>query len=436
MFKKRMLVFVLFSLSFIFICMSFASANNITDDNSYNHDNNDSNVVVSPTKSFTDLNNQINDLNKSEIILENDYVNQKEDTSDYVYGVTEELHINRSVCIDGQGHTIDGNNIREIFSIWVSNVTLKNIIFKNANGVNSAISCFAPDITFINCTFINNHAGFCSGAIWGGASNIDIINSTFINNSCGNLDYGSAISFKNCGRIINSTFTDNYIYTNDEEKYAGIYYSDITFNVVNVSISYVVNDKKISSVVSFSEKYNIIIINSTFTNTPAHEIHYNKYLFYILGNDTENNATNNNSTMEPNNNTDTENMTTIIENNTASDIGTNNSNNITKSTKSAQQSLPLNSKVISLVLKSVKVKKSAKKLVLQVVLKQESKVLNDKKITFIFNGKKYVAKTNIKGIAKITIKKNILKKLKVGKKVKYQVSYGKNVSKKTLIVNK
>ena len=41
-----------------------------------------------------------------------------------------------------------------------------------------------------------------------------------------------------------------------------------------------------------------------------------------------------------------------------------------------------------------------------------------------------------KGVAKVTIKKKVLKKLKVGKKVKYQASYGKIVAKKTVKVKK
>jgi hypothetical protein len=93
-------------------------------------------------------------------------------------------------------------------------------------------------------------------------------------------------------------------------------------------------------------------------------------------------------------------------------------------------------KNIELTLKTVKVKKSAKKLVLQATLKQKNKALSGKKITFKFNGKKYIAKTNKKGIAKVTIKKKVLKKLEVGKKVKYQASYGKVTVKKTVKVKK
>lgn len=91
---------------------------------------------------------------------------------------------------------------------------------------------------------------------------------------------------------------------------------------------------------------------------------------------------------------------------------------------------------ITLTLKTVKVKKSAKKLVLKATLKKGKALLKNKKIVFKFNGKQYTAKTNKKGVAKITIKKSVLKKLKVGKKVKYQVSYGKKTVKKTVKVKK
>ena len=90
----------------------------------------------------------------------------------------------------------------------------------------------------------------------------------------------------------------------------------------------------------------------------------------------------------------------------------------------------------TLTLKTVKVKKTAKKLVLQATLKQGKTLLKNKKIKFKFNGKTYNAKTNKKGVAQITIKKSVLKKLKVGKKVKYQASIGKITVKKTVKVKK
>ena len=88
-------------------------------------------------------------------------------------------------------------------------------------------------------------------------------------------------------------------------------------------------------------------------------------------------------------------------------------------------------------LKTATVKKSAKKLILQATLaKVNKKYLKKKTVTFKFNGKKYKAKTNAKGVAKVTIKSNVLKKLKVGKKITYQATYLKDTIKKTVKVQK
>ena len=91
---------------------------------------------------------------------------------------------------------------------------------------------------------------------------------------------------------------------------------------------------------------------------------------------------------------------------------------------------------ITLTLKKVTVKRSAKKLVIKATLKINGKVVKGKKVTFKFKGKKYTAKTNAKGVAKITVKKSVLKKLKKGKKVTYTATYGKTTAKKTVKVKK
>ena len=121
MLKKKKFIFALFLFTCLFLSMSFASANNITDIDDSN--NNETIVENHPTKSFTDLNKKINDLNQTEIILEDDYINQEthgDYKGYYLHGdllevITTGIFINRSVCIDGQGHVIDANNLSEIF---------------------------------------------------------------------------------------------------------------------------------------------------------------------------------------------------------------------------------------------------------------------------------------------------------------------------------
>ncbi len=92
--------------------------------------------------------------------------------------------------------------------------------------------------------------------------------------------------------------------------------------------------------------------------------------------------------------------------------------------------------VVKLTLKKVKVKKSAKKLAITATLKINGKAKKGLKVTFKFNKKTYTAKTNAKGVAKITVKKSVLKKLKKGKKVTYTAKYGKTTVKKTVKVKK
>ena len=87
--------------------------------------------------------------------------------------------------------------------------------------------------------------------------------------------------------------------------------------------------------------------------------------------------------------------------------------------------------------KNVKVKKSKKVNKIKVTLKKvNGKYLKSKKLTLKINGKKVTAKTNKKGVATFKVKKNVLKKLKAGKKYKYTVTYLKETVTKKITVKK
>ena len=79
--------------------------------------------------------------------------------------------------------------------------------------------------------------------------------------------------------------------------------------------------------------------------------------------------------------------------------------------------------------KKYTVKKSAKKLVIKATLKNGKKAVKSKKITLKIKGKTLKAKTSKKGIAKFTIKKNVIKKLKKGKTYTVKITYLKNTIK-------
>ena len=210
--------------------MSLVSANNITDVGS---DNIGQNAHNSSAKSFIDLDKKINgDLNKSEILLDDDYVNPyvELNTGNNKGLVDHVIFINRTLSIDGQGHEIDASKQSRIFHINADNVVLKNIVFKNSS-VRGAV--------------------FCNG------TNITIINSTFI----GNLgeSYAAAINFKYDGMVINSTFIDNAKYVFDGFVYRPVYCNESIYD-------YEINCEDVYSIVSFEKNYNVTIINSTFND--------------------------------------------------------------------------------------------------------------------------------------------------------------------------
>ncbi len=86
--------------------------------------------------------------------------------------------------------------------------------------------------------------------------------------------------------------------------------------------------------------------------------------------------------------------------------------------------------------KTVTVKKTAKKLVLTAKLAKGKTPLKAKTITFKFYGKTYKVKTNSKGIAKVTVSKYVIKKLRAGKTYTAIITYEKDTIKKAVKVRR
>ena len=172
---------------------------------------------------FNDLNNLIK--TNDEIELDRDYFYNISVDSSFKRGID----INKTLTIDGHGHTIDANNNARIFNVNHNNVVLKNIKFMNGNndigGGAIYFSSYCSYCSIVNSTFTNNIASeSCGGAIYYHyCYDCSIINSTFLNNKATKYHSGGAIYYAtvyNCF-IANSTFTNNIANSG-----GAIYYSD------------------------------------------------------------------------------------------------------------------------------------------------------------------------------------------------------------------
>ncbi|WP_298520798.1 right-handed parallel beta-helix repeat-containing protein [uncultured Methanobrevibacter sp.] len=150
----------------------------LNDNNQAIGQSNDKEIISQAnTGTFTDLQNNIAATSpNSTLELDRNYeYNDDFDTK----GIT----IDRTITIDGKGHTIDAKGQARVFNIRTSDVTIKNLTIKNANynGDGGAVY-FAQSGRVINCNFTNNTAS----------------------------NYGGAINFEGSGTVKNCNFTDNH----------------------------------------------------------------------------------------------------------------------------------------------------------------------------------------------------------------------------------
>ena len=138
---------------------------------------------------FTQLTNDINNGGSS-IKLTRDYIMRD--------GETHVEITKNNIEIDGQGHTLDANYGGNIFGVTGTDIVFKNITFIHGMSVNGgAIGDFygsTKSYTVIGCTFINNTASNCGGALYSQNNPIYVYNSTFINNR-NNGNYGGGAIF-------------------------------------------------------------------------------------------------------------------------------------------------------------------------------------------------------------------------------------------------
>ncbi len=167
------------------------------------------NIQVNTVKNFDDLKSDINALSDGDSLNLNCSYNYTGSGDFSGINITQ-----NNIVIDGRGNTIDANandkNVR-IFDISGNNVTLKNLVFANANvdTLGGAIRNVGFNFTIVNSTFINNCA-YSGAAISNTGSGLTVMDSTFKSNVASY--FGGAI--QNVGdtsdfQVLNSTFINN-----------------------------------------------------------------------------------------------------------------------------------------------------------------------------------------------------------------------------------
>ena len=124
--------------------------------------------------------------------------------------------IQNSITVNGNNHILDGEQKGRIFVVNSAQVTLKNIIFKNAkiSDGGAAILSKVGGLTIINCTFIDNQAEY-GAALYASSGGNTIINCTFDSNVATKSGGAVNIDGTNGNTIINNTFRNNKANTNN-----------------------------------------------------------------------------------------------------------------------------------------------------------------------------------------------------------------------------
>ena len=429
---------------------------------------------------FSALQKKINDAEEGTVItLDKDYT--------YDEGFSKRgIRINKNLTINGNGHTLDGLSQSRIFLVRYglidnNHVVLNNIKFTNGNTdlYGGAIFNYG-NLTVNNCVFTNNYAKYCGGAI-NSVGHLNLKNSNFTKNTAGG-DGGAVLTFSidkaveffkkiyvdrtpegemefvfNATLTIDLSYGTNYvsncIFTNNIAKGRGggaIY----GFTHLNInSCTFKSNQANEHGGAVFANK-NLVLKNSKFTNN---KVSKNGGAVYFRCHEQSGSYVN--KTWVPKMKYYSANITNCaFSKNTAKkggaiygflDVASDkkrmkvNKCNFTANKASSSGRDVLGGtcsnciyNYIKLTSKNRTVKKSAKKLTLTVKLTKGKALLKNKKIKFRFRGKNYYAKTNSKGIAKVIIKKSVLKKLKAGKKYALKISYLKYSIKRTVKVKK
>ena len=203
---------------------------------------------------FSDLNESISQAS-NQLDLSSDYIFVQTDDGEFKNGI---IINGKNLTINGNGHCIDANTLAGIFNITDSNVTIINLIIKNA--AKTAVIAVNSTFKTNNVTFIANVAEKDGGAVYISNANYTSAGDRFIDNYAPR--FGSAISVKDNSAltVINSTFKGSDMY------WGLIGVEKSQFNIINATFA---NSTSRYSTAMYSEGGKGKITNSKFINLTA-----------------------------------------------------------------------------------------------------------------------------------------------------------------------
>ena len=146
--------------------------------------------------------------------------------------INKTFEIKKTLTIEGNNHSIDANHTTRIFKNS-GNLTIKNLILKNANAEYGSAIYNTGNLIVINCQFINNVANSKAGpAIYSSNGYLTVKDSRFI----GNIAYstnGGAVTIKNPATITNCLFEKNQVLAGGTGARGGAIYATQDTKITN-----------------------------------------------------------------------------------------------------------------------------------------------------------------------------------------------------------
>ena len=241
------------------------------------------------SKSFTQLKEEI-ELASDTLTLDSNYKMTANEENSFKNGIS----IFKNINIDGNGFTIDANNLKMIFKIGNRFSVSLSITISNCNLVNCAFYNYGSDssLTVNNCNFINsldyaiynagsdsslsisncnlvnskisnsdssltvNNCNFINGSIESSDSSLIVRNCNFVNSRIYNGGYDSSLIVRNCSFINNTAYNGG----------CAIYNSGSGLTVNNCSF---INNTANNGGAIHSSCSNSTIVNCNFINNIA-----------------------------------------------------------------------------------------------------------------------------------------------------------------------